>query len=229
MNRRLKVALPGDRFGRWVVLREGPPSPTQRRLVCECDCGTRRLVHVSSLTNGRSRSCGCLHREVSAALVKRLRTSHGGSSTNEYRIWLGIMSRCLSPGNSAWRRYGGRGIRVCTRWLRFENFIADMGPRPSRAHSIDRKDRDGHYEPENCRWATTKEQGNNTARNRFLVARGERRTVAQWADLVGLDPGLIWARVVRLGWAPERAIFTPRVSRAESLRRNRLRQARYQR
>lgn len=147
--------------------------------------------------------------------------TRGYDKTPEYTAWSGMKDRCYRPGNKRYVLYGGRGIRVCERWLHsFAAFIEDMGPRPGPGYSIDRINGNGDYEPGNCRWATPKMQGNNTSRNHVLEARGERHTISEWSDMSGVPASHIWARVATLGWDPERAIFTPRISRAEGMRMN---------
>jgi len=138
----------------------------------------------------------------------RYRT-HGMTGSGEYNIWAHIVSRCENVNNHAYADYGGRGIRVCARWrCSFENFLADMGPRPSATHSIDRIDNDGHYEPGNCRWATALVQARNSRRNIFLTHNGVTRCVSEWAGVVGIGRRTLEERV-RRGWSVQRVLEEP--------------------
>lgn len=144
----------GQTFGRWTLLRHVGP---EDYWLARCACGTERTVRMRHLRSRRSTSCGCVHHEL-----QRLRkTTHGMVLSAEYGVWATMKTRCLNPRSAGFARYGARGIRVCERWMRFENFMADMGRRPGPGYSIDRIDNDGHYEPANCRWATAKEQRAN--------------------------------------------------------------------
>lgn len=194
-----RIVLDGQRFGRWVaIVYRG-----RCRYLCRCDCGTEREVFIPSLRRGVSRSCGCLHVE----LLRARATTHGLTGTSEHKIWKGIRKRCSNARTEMFSHYGGRGIRVCERWESFENFLADMGPRPSPRHSLDRIDNDGHYEPGNCRWATRKEQTRNRRKTKFVTWKGERRSVPAWAELLGIPCDTLYHRLER--WSVERAFTSP--------------------
>jgi hypothetical protein len=148
----------GTRFGRYVVIGNAENSASgETRWLCRCDCGTVKIVQRGDLRNGHTRSCGCLRREI--ASVNSM--THGHSRSSEYAIWRGMFTRTTKTSSESFHNYGGRGIAVCDRWRKFENFLADMGSRPSRRHSIDRINNDGNYEPGNCRWATPSQQSRN--------------------------------------------------------------------
>ncbi len=156
----------GVKFGRWKVLADAGVGPGRRRRVkVECRCGLVQVTNLNNLVNGSSTQCrGCAKRGRPSN-----RRTHGMSVRRPatYRIWKGMHWRCSDTTDHC---YGGRGIKVCERWSGpdgYANFRADMGPRPSSRHSVDRVDVDGHYSPENCRWATPKQQGRN---KRALVA-----------------------------------------------------------
>lgn len=191
-----KLDLTGQRFGRLIVLREaakigviGTRAHERRRWICHCDCGAERTVEQGGLRNGETSSCGCLHRERFRHHI------HGLSGRPEFRPWTGMRQRCENPNHPAYPDYGGRGIHVCERWHSFPNFMADMGPRPSSRHSVERIDNDGHYEPGNCRWATRGEQSRNRRNNVRLTLGGHTLTVAEWARKIGCSQSRIRIRL----------------------------------
>jgi hypothetical protein len=138
--------------------------------------------------------------------------SAGGRMTAEYGVWAMMKTRCLCTTAKDYKYYGGRGISVCGRWLKFECFIEDMGPRPSSRHTLERKDNNGNYEPGNCEWATRDAQMTNTRHNRFLTYGGETRTLSDWARLIGIAVSSLHGRLKK-GWPLDRAL-TPLSRRA---------------
>lgn len=130
----------------------------------------------------------------------------------EYQAWSNMLERCRNKNLPNYRRYGGRGIKVCERWLSFQNFLEDMGRRPSPKHSIERINNDLGYFKENCKWATRVEQCRNMRSNTIMEFNGESRCVAEWAEVYGLSREIVWSRLLR-GWTLERALTTPRIPR----------------
>lgn len=154
------IELTGQVFGRLTVIRYVPNGATDGAggWKCRCECGKETVVKSSPLQKGKTRSCGCLIGET----AKQTFTTHGKSTSPEYQIWVGMIARCTNANTKYYADYGGRGIGVCARWRSgFENFFIDMGPRPSNAHSLDRINVNGNYDPENCRWATREQQAAN--------------------------------------------------------------------
>lgn len=153
----MTLDLVGQTFGRLTAIgRAGVDKYRNSLWRCVCQCGAVVTIKVYSLRSGATRSCGCLQRES----VARASTTHGMTDSPEWRSWKAMKGRCENQKRDDYERYGGRGIRVCDRWLSFDNFYADMGPRPDGC-SVDRVENDGNYEPSNCRWATPKQQSDN--------------------------------------------------------------------
>lgn len=209
--------ISGRRFGRLTVIERGENEPrdsrgkARPRWICQCECGNRKLVAARHLKSGKTISCGCYRSKATVARGKA-RATHGHTRdrqpTAEYRTWRGLIARAHYGYKKDARRYKDRGISVDPRWLTFENFLADMGSRPSPEHSLDRIDNDGPYSPDNCRWATRKEQMRNRSVKRLITAFGRTQMLAEWAEETGLLNITICARL-RAGWSPEEAVSTP--------------------
>ena len=202
--------LAGQKFGRWTVLNcaRRATKREQSKWNCRCDCGTERTVNSYCLRRGRSLSCGCYSVEVTNARSTKHGAGRRGAETPEFIAWMAAKGRCLNPGNRAYAHYGGRGITICARWREdFAAFLADMGPRP-RGASLDRIDSNGNYEPSNCRWATSKEQGRNRRDCRTITAFGETLCMEEWAERSGVSRTTISVRL-DMGWSPDRAVSTP--------------------
>lgn len=199
----------GKRYGRLVVLEPAGykthGNGKRRSLwLCKCDCGALHTTMSKHLVSGEAASCGCLQREQAR---KQLR-SHGLSYQRVYKVWVSMKGRCHNPADMGFKNYGARGITVCERWQNsFENFHFDMGPRPAK-HSIERKDNNKGYSPDNCVWATKSVQCNNNRRNIFIEHRGERLTLMQWAKKLGFVYGTLRQRL-RNGWPPEKILTEP--------------------
>lgn len=184
------IDLSGKKFGRLLVIEQVKQRTSNRQVKwkCLCDCGNTVYPLGNGLKRGSTKSCGCLSRDSS----RERNSTHGqnrrdGKRTAEYRVWSNMKYRCFNPNYKEFHYYGGRGITVCERWLKFENFYEDMGKRPSPKHSLDRcPNVNGNYEPSNCRWATTHEQANCKRNNVWIEYNGVKKTKAQWANFFSI-------------------------------------------
>ncbi len=199
--------MTGQRFTRLVVLSRAPSDKNgNAKWHCRCDCGASTVSSGFTLRNGEAKSCGCL---TTDQLVERV-TTHKMSGTPEWWAWVHMFQRCGNPNNLRYHRYGARGIKVCERWNAFESFFADMGPRPSPKHTLERRDRNGNYEPGNCAWDTKAVQNNNKCNNRYVAYKGQRMTLMQALEAAGtaLSYPALRGRLKR-GWPLEEALETP--------------------
>jgi len=199
----------GQTFGRWTVLRLAPKDDEFVMWWCRCTCGEERAVRGSRLASGKSKSCGCLHTEIQRERLtgNTMRATHGSTKSREFRIWTDMLARCDNKNNPAYDRYGGRGIRVCDRWRKFENFVVDMGT-ADEGLTLDRINNDGPYSPENCRWTTRKAQANNRSSNRYITVDGQSKTITEWARDLGTSDATIRGRI-KMGWSEDKAVTTP--------------------
>lgn len=197
--------LTGKRFGRLVVICLSHRDSHGSHWRCRCDCGKEPVVRGYRLGK-KTNSCGCLQRERARETARLMATRHGQYRTPEYRAWCHMIRRCYSTKASHYQCYGGRGIKVCRRWrASFQNFLADMGRRPSPKHSLDRRDNNGDYTARNCRWATQTEQLLNTRQNRLVQFEGRTQPLAAWARERGISPRTLRSRLNK-GWAVRRAL-----------------------
>lgn len=196
-----KLQLAGRRFGRLVALVEqGQDARGAYLWLCQCDCGGTTVARASQIKLGATRSCGCGIREASSKP-----RSHGMSRTPLYARWRAMIERTRNPNSSEYHNYGGRGIAVCEQWRAFEGFAADMSPTFDEALTLERRDVNGGYSPENCYWATTKQQTRNKRNNNVVTWRGRSMVVTDWAELLKLNPNTVIYRL-RRGWTVERAL-----------------------
>ena len=206
-NKRAKD-LTGQRFGRLVVVSRAEDSftPSGRKIIrwnCECDCGNHKIVDKWHLTSGKTISCGCYRHERQI----EANTHHGDSHTRLHYIWAGIKQRCKDKNNLL---YGGRGITYCEEWEHYENFkewALENGYQDNL--TIDRKDNNGNYCPENCRWVTLKVQANNTRKNHYITMNGETHSMSEWCDILNLNYDTVKDRINRLHWNDVEALTTP--------------------
>jgi hypothetical protein len=201
MGRKRRGGVPGERYGRLVVLEEiEPRGPHRQRYVrCRCDCGNDHDVRVNHLRGGDVKSCGCLLREP------RGRTE----PDPERKVRSEMIQRCTNPNSQAYPLYGGRGIEVHPSWVEsYEAFIADVGRRPSPEHTLERVDTDGGYVPGNVVWATMREQQRNRRNNRLLTFDGREQTAVAWAEEKDLPYTTLLGRLKK-GWSVEKALSTP--------------------
>jgi hypothetical protein len=191
-----------------VIERAGKMANGGQAWRCRCDCGKDCVVSTSNLNKRGTVSCGCYRR-------RSLGHSSHANEAPEFATWGAMLDRCRNPNNKNYIRYGGRGISVCERWETYVNFFADVGPRPSAGHSLDRIDVDGNYEPGNVRWATASQQQRNKRNSVMVPYQGKMMHVYDVAEIVGLHPAMITSRYQR-GW-PVEELYLPR-QRAKSHR-----------
>lgn len=200
------IDISGETYGHWVVLRKAPRTSTKQEAtwVCRCVCGTEKIVKSSRLRDGTAKSCGCLR--VAPG------TTHGLSASVEHKTWRGMLARCYTETNHRYPYYGGRGIVVSDEWrTNFMQFYKDMGPRPSALHSLERKENDGPYDKDNCKWATKKEQARNRRTSVRYVFRGVAATLPEWSERLGVPHVTLVKRLER--GLPLAEVFSTKNSR----------------
>lgn len=191
--------LNGERFGKWFVLRWVETKYGEQFWLCKCDCGTEKIVIGGTLKKGLTKSCGCASKDWCR--------THGKEGSKVYNTWAAMLQRCNNPKSRNYKNYGARGIKVCDKWLKFENFYEDMGEQTDGL-SIERKDNNGNYCKDNCIWADKLAQARNRRTNVMLEYCGEKRCISEWAEIVSIKRKIIENRI-RVGWDIKKALETP--------------------
>lgn len=203
-----KQDLTKQKFNMLTVIEQAEGKSSQQLAwLCDCDCGNKKVVLGCHLKSGKTMSCGCHRKKINS----EIHTKHGcnriGKRTTEYTIWADMIRRCSNSSDEFYMNYGGRGISVCERWKEFVNFLADMGEKPN-GYSIERKDRDGNYCPENCIWADAITQANNRSNNVVLEYDGRKQTAKQWSRELNIQYETLRKRI-KNRWSAEKSLTTP--------------------
>jgi hypothetical protein len=198
----------GNKYGKLSVIELDLKKSTKERKfwICICDCGTTTSVNTDNLAGGRTRSCGCLKIENQLTQAKK-RKKWGKELLPTRHVWQLMLRRCYNSNDGVFKYYGERGISVCKRWHNFENFLKDMGVKP-KGLSLERKDVNGNYCPENCCWATTTEQTRNRRNTKWITIKGQTKCAAEWCEIYNCTQNLFSSRLSR-GWDPLKALTTP--------------------
>ena len=217
-----RIDITGERFGRLTVVKYVETNKEGRAVFeCKCDCGNIVSVVGKNLRTGNTKSCGCFNRDQSTKRIVALNTKHGSTNTRLFRIWASMKTRCGNKNTANYEDYGGRGIFVCDEWkddfAAFEKWALENGYNDRL--SIDRIDNDKGYFPENCRWATMKQQQNNRRSNRLVEYNGEIHTVSEWAEMKNLRYDSLLARLNSGRYTVERALTEPQNERGKYPRR----------
>lgn len=204
------IDMLNQKVGRLLVIeRAGSNKDGKAVWLCKCDCGNELKVIGKEMRTGHTLSCGCLRKETTSEMA----TKHGNCNHPLYRVWHGMINRCEKPKHKNYREYGARGIKVSLEWHKFEKFFADMVETYDihiKEHgkintTLERVNNSADYSKDNCIWTTRKQQGNNTRRNRFITFNGETKTLAQWAESLGINYGTLSSRINRQGLTIEDA------------------------
>ena len=201
--------LSGQRFGRLTVICRAVGKYDRPYYKCACDCGNEVVKRGKDLISGNTRSCGCLHKEQLAERNHKNRV-HGGGHTRLYNIYSNMMNRCYNIKQAEYHNYGGRGVSICKEWrdsfVTFREWAIANGYNDTL--TIDRIDVNGNYEPPNCRWITKAEQQFNKTNTRYFEYKGQKKCLAEWAEIFSMNKPTLYNRVYNLGWSIDKALET---------------------
>ena len=201
---RIAKDLSGQRFGRLTALHKVEET-NNKYYYCRCDCGNVVTVLRTSLTSGNTKSCGCLHREQ----LSERNYKHGERNTRLYKTWISMKQRC-SVHRDKYKQWEGRGIKVCDEWRESFTVFKDWAEANGYKEdlTIDRIDVNGNYEPSNCRWITKQEQQFNKTNTRYFEYKGQKKCLAEWAEIFEMNKPTLYNRIYNLGWSIEKALET---------------------
>lgn len=197
MKNKMPMIKKGDKYNKLTAIEFSYRNNNcEQYWLFKCECGNEKIIRVRSIKIGNTKSCGCLMGKIK---------KHGMWGTRVYKSWTTMKNRCSSKNATGYKNWGGRGIIVCERWMKFENFYTDMGKRP-KGKTLDRINNDKGYYKENCRWATRKEQSNNKRNNHFITFEGKTQTMKQWAEESNINYNTFFGRIKR-GWNFKKALI----------------------
>ncbi len=194
------VDLTERKFGRLVVIKRVKNNQWEHPCwLCKCDCGNIKIISSCNLSNDKTKSCGC----------SRIKHGHTrkGQKTKTYQSWHDMIQRCTNHNDKKYNDYGNRGITICQRWMKFENFLKDMSDAP-RGHQIDRIDNNKGYNKSNCHWVTSKQNNRNKRDNHLITYGGKTQCISAWSEELGIRIGTLYTRINRNGWSIEKALTT---------------------
>lgn len=195
----MRQDLTGRVFGRLTVVEFSYSKNRRAYWVCKCSCGKTKDVGATKLTTGRTKSCGCYAIDIRRQTKRTHGHTTNGKVSSEYASWSTMIARCTNPKNHKWARYGARGIKVCKRWHKFDNFLADMGLKPNPTLTLERKNVNGNYCKSNCRWATHIDQARNKINNRLLTWKNQTKTLAEWSEILNVNYSSLRGRINKWG------------------------------
>lgn len=199
-----RIDITGEQYGLWTALE---PSNQSGKWKCQCVCGTIKDVYTSNLRSGKTHSCGCHAKSVNSARM----STHNESKSKLYGVWLAMRRRCYLKTTRDYENWGGRGIKVCDEWQSYEPFRDwAMTNGYQEGLTLDRKDNDKDYSPDNCRWVNRFVQSNNKRNNHFVEINGEIHTIAEWCRLRNIKKGAFQSRL-KLGWTGEKLLAPSKI------------------